>query len=294
MAASGPVEVTQADGSKLTCNRLDVGFTHPTSASEQPKPSVIVASGDALYNGKADGKQTVLAAETLSIDALKNHLTLTGSAEKPASFEAEGMTLSGPTVYLEKEAGVAQVAGPGHLTVLTTDKADQTPQHLTVSWQGRMGWNNTKGRGYFEKQVDCAADSADGDSTLHADDSLELRVDPAAQVKGDGPEAKRDIRLADARGKVVFTGEQKDAQGGRVGNVANQRPQSAAQKRSATAASPRAPQTVTVTGKGLMLVQNFQKKTATTAKARSPAQAPPPSPGPRACRWMWPRTTCTC
>lgn len=268
MAAAGPVEVTQGDGAKLTCNRLDVGFTHPAKAADKPTVAVITATGEARYNGLANGKQAQLAADTLTVDALKNTLALTGSQEHPAAIDSDGLRLSGPQVDLEKGSGVAKVNGPGRLTVVTQSKTDggktQTPGHLAVSWQGRMGWNDAKGRGYFEKQVDCAADSAEGASTLHADDSLELRVDPAPAKEARTPpetkrETKRDIRLADARGKVVFTGEQNNDQGNLVGRVRIDGP-NLLLKNDATAANPAGEQTLAVAGAGLMQVENFQHK----------------------------------
>lgn len=268
LAAAGPVEVTQGDGSKLTCNRLDVGFTHPAKAAEKPAVAVITATGQAHYAGLANGKPSALHADTVAVDTLKGTLSLLGTAGKPASIETDGMGLSGPKVDLEKEGGIARVDGPGRLTVVMQPKdgAGKAPEHLAVSWQGRMGWNDAKGRGYFEKQVDCAADSAQGASTLHAEDSLELRVDPAPAAKADkqadkGPakSLKRDIRLADARGKVAFTASQLDAAGNPAGRVCVSGP-NLLLKNEATPANPGAEQTVAVTGKGNMMVENFARK----------------------------------
>lgn len=260
--AAGPVEAVQADGSTLTCDRLDVAFVAPSATKEKTATKAdkrgegavasLHATGHARYAGKADGKQANLAADRLTADVREETLELTGTPQAHAKLETQGMALSGEHVSLKKEGGVARVAGPGHLDILTKDK-----QHLAVSWQGKMGWDDAKGLGRFEKQVDCAADTPDSAHTLHADDLLLLEVDPTAK----GKDAKdRTLRLADARGKVVFTGTKTNDDGRLAGRVRVDGPVLVV-KNAATEADPKGEQSITVTGKGLMLIENFNDQT---------------------------------
>ncbi len=263
-AASGPVEAVQGDGSTLTCNRLDVDFVPPDKQHPEAKPAVnaLYASGEARYKGQADGKPATLSADSFVVNAQKNTLELTGSADHWASLETQGMSLSGEKVFVQKDGGIARVPGPGRLTLVTQDK-----QHLAVAWQGKMAWNDAQGTGLFEKQVDCAADAPNGASTLHADDSLALQVDPGPKP-GEKPDKtiKRDLRLADARGKVVFAATQNDKAGKLAGRVRVDGPNLLV-KNEATEKNPEGVQTLGVTGTGLMLVENFQLKEGAQADA---------------------------
>ncbi len=255
-AASGPVEAVQGDGSTLTCDRLDVDFVPPDAKHPDAKPAVnaLYASGDARYKGQADGKPASLSADSFIVNAQKNTLELTGSAARWAALETQGMSLAGEKVFVQKENGIARVAGPGRLTLVTQEK-----QHLAVTWQGKMAWNDAAGTGLFEKQVDCVADAPDSASTLHADDSLALQVDPgpkAGEKKDKG--AKRDLRLADARGKVVFAGSQNDDQGKLARRVRVDGPNLLVTN-DATESNPTGAQTIRVTGAGLLLMENFKQ-----------------------------------